>query len=74
MRHKGTPIWFVCYIVMHLYHSKTEEHGMSAYIIVEAIINHPEAFTAYAKAVPPVVAQFGGEYKILGGQTAALER
>ena len=37
---------------------------MSAYIIVEAVITHPDAFAAYAKAVPPVVAQVGGEYKI----------
>jgi uncharacterized protein (DUF1330 family) len=50
-----------------------EEHSMSAYIIVEAVITHPDAFAAYAKAVPPVVAQYGGEYKILGGQASALE-
>ena len=46
---------------------------MPAYIVVEAIITRPEDFAAYARAVPPVVASFGGEYLVLGGEQEALE-
>lgn len=46
---------------------------MSAYIIVEAIITKPQEFSAYAQAVPAVVEQFGGVYRILGGEAEPLE-
>lgn len=46
---------------------------MTAYILVEAVISDPERFSAYAQAVPPLVAQFGGRYKILGGESRVLE-
>lgn len=46
---------------------------MPAYIVVEAIITRPENFAPYARAVPPVVASFGGEYLVLGGEQEALE-
>ena len=46
---------------------------MTAYIIVEAIVHDPETFSAYAKKVPAIVAQFGGEYLVLGGPQKSLE-
>ncbi|MGA1579937.1 MAG: DUF1330 domain-containing protein [Luminiphilus sp.] len=46
---------------------------MTAYIIVEAIVHDPETFSAYAKKVPAIVAQFGGEYLVLGGPQQSLE-
>ncbi|MDG2461810.1 MAG: DUF1330 domain-containing protein [Luminiphilus sp.] len=46
---------------------------MTAYIIVEAVIHNPEQFGAYAQAVPGIVAEFGGEYLVLGGQQEPLE-
>ena len=41
---------------------------MTAYIIVEAVLHDPEKFGAYAKVVPDIVAEFGGEYLVLGGE------
>jgi uncharacterized protein (DUF1330 family) len=46
---------------------------MTAYIVVEAVITDPESFGAYARTVPAIVAEFGGEYLVLGGQQEALE-
>jgi len=46
---------------------------MTAYIIVEAVLHDPEKFGAYAKVVPDIVAEFGGEYLVLGGEQAPLE-
>jgi len=46
---------------------------MAAYLIVEAVITDREQFAAYARAVPEVVARFGGEYLALGGAQEALE-
>ena len=46
---------------------------MTAYIIVEAVLRDPEKFAAYAKVGPDIVADFGGEYLVLGGEQAPLE-
>ena len=46
---------------------------MTAYIIVEAVLDDPEKFGAYAKVVPGIVAEFGGEYLVLGGGQTPLE-
>ena len=46
---------------------------MTAYIIVEAVLHDPEKFGAYAKVVPDIVAEFGGEYLVLGGEQTSLE-
>jgi len=46
---------------------------MTAYIIVEAVIHDPEKFAAYARLVPGIVAEQGGEYLVLGGLQEALE-
>ena len=41
---------------------------MTAHLIVEAVLHDPEKFGAYAKVVPDIVAEFGGEYLVLGGE------
>jgi len=46
---------------------------MRAYLIVEAVITDRGKFAAYAQAVPELVARFGGEYVVLGGEQEALE-
>lgn len=46
---------------------------MAAYLVIEAQISDLEGFSCYAKVVPPLVAQFGGEYLVLGGEHEALE-
>ena len=46
---------------------------MPAYIIVEAAISDGEKFGAYARAVPALVAEYGGDYLVLGGEQHALE-
>lgn len=46
---------------------------MAAYLVVEAVITDAEKFGAYIKAVPPIVAQFGGEYLVVGGEAEPLE-
>lgn len=46
---------------------------MAAYVVVEAEVTDWERFAAYAKVVPPIVARFGGEYLVLGGQAETLE-
>ncbi len=46
---------------------------MTAYIVVEAEISDWAEFRAYTEAVPPIVAQYGGEYVVLGGDSEVLE-
>ena len=46
---------------------------MSAYILVEASLTQPKHFAAYARAVPAVVARYGGTYLVLGGDQESLE-
>ena len=46
---------------------------MSAYILVEATLTQPKHFAAYARAVPAVVARYGGTYLVLGGDQESLE-
>ena len=46
---------------------------MAAYLVVEAVITDREKFVAYTRQVPALVAQFGGEYVVLGGEAEALE-
>jgi uncharacterized protein (DUF1330 family) len=46
---------------------------MDAYMIIEAEIHDRERFAAYAQAVAPLVAEFGGEYLVLGGVHVPLE-
>jgi uncharacterized protein (DUF1330 family) len=44
-----------------------------AYVIAEITVTDPEAYKAYIAAVGPVVAHFGGEYRVRGGQIVPLE-
>jgi uncharacterized protein (DUF1330 family) len=44
-----------------------------AYVIAEIAVTDPEAYKAYIAAVGPVVAHFGGEYRVRGGQVVPLE-
>ena len=46
---------------------------MAAYIIVEVIINDPEAYEAYKKLTPASIAAYGGKFIVRGGQTESLE-
>lgn len=46
---------------------------MAAYLVVEAKISDPGQFTDYARLVPELVARFGGEYIVMGGEQDALE-
>ena len=46
---------------------------MSVYLIIEAKITDPVRFMAYVDAVPPLVAEFGGKYIVLGGDSEILE-
>jgi uncharacterized protein (DUF1330 family) len=46
---------------------------MPAYVVVEARIHDPARFAAYARRVPGIVAQYGGEYLALGGAQEPLE-
>ncbi|MCS6781477.1 MAG: DUF1330 domain-containing protein, partial [Geminicoccaceae bacterium] len=40
---------------------------MDAYMVIEAEIHDRERFALYAEAVAPLVAEYGGEYLVLGG-------
>ena len=46
---------------------------MSAFIIVQAQITDAEKFAAYTAVVPALVEQYGGVYRVLGGQASCLE-
>lgn len=46
---------------------------MSAYLVVEAVITDWDQFGQYSRVVPGLVADFGGEYIVLGGEAEALE-
>jgi uncharacterized protein (DUF1330 family) len=46
---------------------------MPAYLVVEASISDREAFAEYARRVPALVAQYGGEYLVMGGEQEGLE-
>lgn len=46
---------------------------MAAYLIIEARVTDPQGFAAYARATPAVVAQYGGQYVVMGGEQHSLE-
>jgi uncharacterized protein (DUF1330 family) len=52
---------------------RAEMPAPKAYIIAEITVTDPEAYKAYVAAVSPVVARFGGQYRVRGGQTVQLE-
>lgn len=46
---------------------------MAAHLLGQLEITDPEAFKAYQRDVPAVIAQFGGRYLARGGATEVLE-
>jgi len=46
---------------------------MAGYLIAHIEVTDPEGFKDYGKAVPAVVAKFGGRYLIRGGEVEAVE-
>ena len=46
---------------------------MSAYLLIDAEIHDREAFQGYQRAVPALVAKFGGEYLVISGPPDVLE-
>jgi len=43
------------------------------YAIAEIAVNDREGYAAYVAAVGPIVARFGGVYRVRGGETVAKE-
>jgi uncharacterized protein (DUF1330 family) len=46
---------------------------MSAYMVIRARIDNPDAFSRYAKVVPALVKKYGGQYRVMGGPITVLE-
>ena len=46
---------------------------MAAYIIAEVAVTDPEGYEEYKNTVEVTIAQYGGRYKVRGGQAEALE-
>lgn len=74
---KTTPLIIGATIALILGGLSTLVHAAlavpKAYVIAEITVTDPEAYKAYIAAVGPVVAHFGGEYRVRGGQIVPLE-
>ena len=46
---------------------------MVAYVVNEIVITEPARFQTYADQVPAIIARYGGEYVIRGGQPEAVD-
>ena len=46
---------------------------MSAYVVVEIVVNNPEGYEEYKKLAPPPIAAYGGKYIARGGRAENLE-
>jgi uncharacterized protein (DUF1330 family) len=46
---------------------------VAAYVIAEVAVTDPEGYEAYKSAVEKTLVQYGGRYKVRGGQAEALE-
>ncbi len=46
---------------------------MSAFILVDITVKHPEAYREYLEKVPCLVAKHGGRYRVRGGEHQTLE-
>lgn len=46
---------------------------MPAYMIVQMEVTDPERYEQYKAAVPDVIAQYGGQYLVRGGEVEVLE-
>ena len=47
---------------------------MSAYVVVEIVVNNPEAYEEYKNLAPQPIAAYGGKYIARGGRAENLER
>ena len=45
----------------------------TAYIVVDVRIDNAEAYERYKQKVAPIVAQFGGEYLVRGGEMDVIQ-
>ena len=45
----------------------------TAYIVVDVCIENVEAYERYKQEVMPIVAQFGGEYLVRGGEMDVIQ-
>ena len=46
---------------------------MAAYIVAQVEVTDPEAYQAYRKQTPGVIARYGGRFLIRGGEPQVLE-
>ena len=46
---------------------------MSAYVVVEIVVNNPEGYEEYKKLAPPPIKAYGGKYITRGGRAENLE-
>ena len=46
---------------------------MSAYVVVEIVVNNSEGYEEYKKLSPPPIAAYGGKYIARGGRAENLE-
>ncbi len=46
---------------------------MTAYVIVDTKINHPEAYETYKAQAKPIAEKYGGIYRTRGGDMDVLE-
>lgn len=46
---------------------------MSAYVIVDISVKNAEVYREYIEKITPSVAQFGGNYRVRGGQPETLD-
>jgi uncharacterized protein (DUF1330 family) len=46
---------------------------MVAYVINEIVVTEPERFQTYADQVPAIIAKYGGEYVVRGGQPERID-
>ena len=46
---------------------------MTAYVIVQITVNDEETYAQYREQVPAIIAKYGGEYLVRGGDMEILE-
>ena len=46
---------------------------MSAYVVVEIVVNNPKGYEEYKKLAPQPIAAYGGKYIARGGRAENLE-
>tara|TARA_B100000686_G_C16324228_1_gene729817 strand:+ start:69 stop:356 length:288 start_codon:yes stop_codon:yes gene_type:complete len=46
---------------------------MSAYVVLEIVVNNPEEYEEYKRLAPPSIAAYGGKYIARGGRAENLE-